>query len=73
MTSCWQGSKIQVKGIPDIARHTSVKVTDSDGMMIMMMMMMMMMMKVTACRDNDNYDYPRGLICAAERGEMEVL
>ena len=30
-------------------------------------------MKVTACRDNDDYDYPRGLICAAERGEMEVL
>ena len=26
-------------------------------------------MKVTACRDNDNYDYPRGLICAAQRGE----
>ena len=44
MTSCWQGSKIQVKGIPDIARHTSVKVTDSDGVMMMMMMMVMMMM-----------------------------
>ena len=44
MTRCWQGSKIQVKGIPDIARHTSVKVTDTDSDVMMMMMMMMMMM-----------------------------
>ena len=38
-----------MKGIPDIARHTSVT--------------------VQACQDDDNYDYPRGLVCAAEAGQ----
>jgi len=43
-----QGNRVQVKGIPDIARHTSVT--------------------TTACEDADNFDYPSGLICAAEIG-----
>ena len=43
-----QGSRVQVKGIPDVARHASVKITD--------------------CTDADNFDYPPGLICAAEKG-----
>ena len=47
----WQGSKIQVKGIPDIARHTSVK--------------------VVPCQDSDNFDYPKGLLCASEKGEAD--
>ena len=47
----WQGSKIQVKGIPDIARHTDVT--------------------VTACKDSDNFDYPKGLLCASEKGEIQ--
>ena len=37
-----------MKGIPDIARHASVR--------------------VTACSDTDSFDYPQGLICAAEAG-----
>ena len=45
---CVQGSRVQVKGIPDVARHASVKITD--------------------CTDADNFDYPPGLICAAEKG-----
>merc|ERR1711879_153100 len=44
-----RGSKIQVKGIPDVARHTSVF--------------------ITACRDPDNFSYPRGLLCAAAQGK----
>ena len=48
-TQFCQGSKIQVKGIPDIARHTYVRVTQ--------------------CEDEDNFAYPRGLICAADTGE----
>jgi len=44
-----QGSKIAVKGIPDIARHASVT--------------------VTKCEDSDNFDYPKGLVCAAETGQ----
>ena len=43
-----QGTKINVKGIPDIARHTSVIVKE--------------------CKDDDNFDYPKGLICASESG-----
>jgi len=42
------GTKLQVKGIPDIARHTYVKVTN--------------------CKDDDNFLYPNGLICAADSG-----
>jgi len=42
------GTKLQVKGIPDIARHTYVK--------------------VTSCKDEDNFLYPNGLICAADSG-----
>ena len=38
-----------MKGIPDIARHTSVK--------------------VVPCEDSDNFDYPKGLLCASERGQ----
>jgi len=44
-----RGSKIHVKGIPDIARHTSVT--------------------VVPCEDSDRFDYPRGLLCAAEKGQ----
>jgi len=44
-----QGAKLNVKGIPDIARHTSVIVTE--------------------CKDDDNFDYPKGLICASESGQ----
>jgi hypothetical protein len=43
-----QGSRIQVKGIPDVARHTSVT--------------------VVPCKDADNFEYPKGLLCAAEKG-----
>ena len=42
-----------MKGIPDIARHTSVIVTE--------------------CKDDDNFDYPKGLICASESGELITL
>ena len=42
-----------MKGIPDIARHTSVIVTE--------------------CKDDDNFDYPKGLICASESGELTTL
>ena len=48
-TELLQGSKIQVKGIPDIAQHTSVT--------------------VKKCVDDDNFDYPKGLICASDHGE----
>jgi len=44
-----RGTKIDVKGIPDIARHTSVIVKE--------------------CKDDDNFDYPKGLICASESGQ----
>ena len=47
-----QGSKIQVKGIPDIARHTYVTVVN--------------------CEDSDQFDYPKGLLCASEAGEVEL-
>jgi hypothetical protein len=43
-----QGSRIQVKGIPDVARHTAVT--------------------VVPCQDADNFEYPKGLLCAAEKG-----
>ena len=43
-----KGSRIQVKGIPDVARHTSVT--------------------VVPCQDADNFEYPKGLLCAAEKG-----
>ena len=39
---------MQVKGIPDVARHASVTVTN--------------------CEDADNFEYPKGLICASEPG-----
>merc|ERR1711973_987449 len=48
-TKSIHGSRVQVKGIPDVARHASVTVTD--------------------CLDADNFQYPAGLICAAERGK----
>ena len=44
---------MQVKGIPDVARHASVT--------------------VTACEDADNFEYPKGLICAAEQGTAPGL
>ena len=47
-----QGSQVQVKGIPDIARHTTVT--------------------VTPCKDADNFDYPPGLVCAAEDGNIRT-
>ena len=37
-----------MKGIPDVARHTSVT--------------------VVPCQDADNFEYPKGLLCAAEKG-----
>ncbi|XP_023348752.1 serine protease 29 [Eurytemora carolleeae] len=43
------GQRVQVKGIPDVARHASVTVTN--------------------CEDADNFEYPKGLICASEPGK----